>query len=473
MKRALNAVGHFLAENFSGAFRGSRLRCSGDGLVAAGRGQLDDRVDRRFVGTPPPTPPATPATSARRRILRALSVAPATSRPRHRHPAERAAERRGEGVRDKICVTGLRGFPDVMGGIEAHCENLYPRLRDVAPELDFVVLARSPYVGGHAYVHRGIAVKPVPTVKSRHLETALHTFLSVLQARFAENATGIHIHAIGPCLFAPLARALGLRVIATHHGHDYERLKWGRLARTALRLGERLMVVASDQVICVSGATAELLRRKYPDRADRIHHIPNGAAVPAAAEDDDALLTELGVADTPFILAVGRLVPEKGFHDLVAAFERTALPHKLLIVGAADHADSYSATLLRRASGRVRFAGRRSQRAVMALYARAALFVLPSYHEGHPIVALEALSAGAPILLSDIAANQEIDLPPHHYFPVGDVASLRARLEEGDFTGLQVRDETVRRRFGWDVPARETACLLQDLMSRTHRADRR
>ena len=117
----------------------------------------------------------------------------------------------------KICAIGLRGIPDVMGGIESHCQQLYPRMVEKGDSV--VVIARSPYV-----------VVSVWTLKHKFLETFMHTFFAILYARIFVHPDVVHLHAIGPALFTPLARLLGMKVVVTHHGADYDRQKWNRLA---------------------------------------------------------------------------------------------------------------------------------------------------------------------------------------------------------------------------------------------------
>jgi glycosyltransferase involved in cell wall biosynthesis len=362
----------------------------------------------------------------------------------------------------KVCVSGLRGFPGVMGGIETHCQNLYPRLAAEDPDLDIVVFARTPYAGRTDYVHGGVRVSPVWTVRSKLLETILHTFLCVLRARFVERADVLHLHAIGPGLMTPLARLLGMRVVATHHGEDYRRMKWGPLARAALRTGEFVMTRFAARTICVGRSGAARLQARFPARAGRIRFIPNGAALPDASPGGEAVLQELGLSAGRYILAVGRLVPEKGFQDLAAARKRARTDMPLVVVGGADHEDAFSAALRAEASPEVRFAGVRRGGQLAALFRGAGLFVLPSHHEGHPIVALEALRSGAPVLLSDIEANRDIGLDPEHYFPTGDVDALAAALSREDFSALRVRDDALLDAYDWARVAADTAETLRE-----------
>jgi glycosyltransferase involved in cell wall biosynthesis len=367
-------------------------------------------------------------------------------------------------ARLKIGVAGLRGIPHVMGGIEAHCEELYPRLSQLRGGDSFVVIARSPYVPAEPAPYRGIPIVPVFTIRNKYLETILNTILAVLTVRFRLRCGTVHLHGIGPALLSPLVRLLGLRLVVTHHGEDFNRAKWNRVAKLMLRFGEWCAIHFSHQLIVVSAALARDLQRRYPRQAARITPIPNGATLlplmpPDAAED---ILARLGVTSRGYVLAVGRLVPEKGFHDLIEAFLKADTDAKLVICGKADHVDGYAEALMARASDRVIFAGYQTHAALRTLYEHARLFVLPSYHEGLPIAALEAAGTACPTLLSDIAPNKEIGLAPACYFPVGNTDALAAKLSQ-DPAAFAVDGRAITARFDWDEVARATSQVYDRL----------
>jgi glycosyltransferase involved in cell wall biosynthesis len=369
-----------------------------------------------------------------------------------------------------ICVTGLRGFPHVMGGIESHCEELLPRIKAIWPDHHSVVLGRAPYLPGPVGEHRGVEIIGIPCPRSQNLEAVVSTFLAVLSAR-KRSAGLIHIHAIGPGLLAPLARLLGLKVVVTHHGTDYHRAKWGLVARTALRAGEWLALSFANRVIAVSPSLAAQLRESFPKRAHAISYIPNGTSDLPGDADPELVLERLGLEDGNFLLAVARLVPEKGLHDLIDAYERSNCTAKLVIAGSADHESEYARELLARAGERVIFAGVQSRATLKCLYEHCALFVMPSYHEGLPIAALEAASCGARMLLSDIPANLDIALDPQNYFPVGDVGELTERLN-ADCAGFQVDRDAVRARFSWDKAAEDTLDVYRTTLAQGRTAPR-
>lgn len=359
----------------------------------------------------------------------------------------------------KIAVTGLRGIPGVMGGVETHCEELLPRVKQLAPDAAITVFARGPYVPPGEGEHRGVRVVPVASPRSRSFEAIIATFNSVLAAR-RDGAELIHIHAIGPALLTPFARMLGLRVVVTHHGEDYRRAKWGFVARQMLRLGERFALRSADRLIAVSPSLTERLRNAYPAGAARIRFIPNGVPELPAGHGD--ALERLRLTPQNYLLAVGRLVPEKGLHDLVDAHERVDDPRTLVIVGGADHESDYAAQLKKRESERVRFAGLQDRATVRELFENASLFVMPSYHEGLPIAALEAASCATPMLLSDIQPNRDLGLPPHHYFPVGDVDALAEQLGRpaSDFA---IEREAFLSAFDWDQISERTLAVYREV----------
>lgn len=362
-------------------------------------------------------------------------------------------------------IVGLRGVPGVMGGVEAHCEQLYPRMAQLAPELEIEIVARTPFVTGAERQFGRITVKPMYAPRRQGVEALVSTFLGVIRAR-SRGARLVHIHGIGPALLAPLSRALGMRVIVTYHSVNYDHQKWGSFSRFLFRLGERAAMTFADRVIAVAPWLAHGLQKRYPNRAAIVTCIPNGR-IDFPQSDDGAILDELALKPGEYVLAVGRLVPEKNFALLIAAFKRSRSAHKLVIVGGHDHENEFTKSLLALEGARVKFAGKRDRPALRTLYENAALFVLPSTHEGMSMVALEAAGLGCPILLSDIEANRNLGLPDKHYFPSGDVDALCERLNL-PADGLETSPQWLEK-FDWDKIALETVSVFRQVISREHR----
>jgi glycosyltransferase involved in cell wall biosynthesis len=367
-------------------------------------------------------------------------------------------------VRDemKICVTGLRGIPAIMGGIESHCEELLPRVKRIRANWQLSVLGRRPYLAQRRSEYQGVLVKGMPSTKRQSLEAIIGTFTATVHARLI-GAKLLHIHAVGPALLSPLARLLGMRLVVTHHGEDYNRAKWGRFSKAMLRLGEQWAMTYAHRIIVVAPSLAERLKQQYPQAANRIRYIPNGTApLPQTGSKAAEILAQANFLTGDYVLAVGRLVPEKAFDLLVSAFEQ--LPNrKLLIVGAADHDNPFARRLLNRADKHIVFAGLQSRATLRELYIRAGLFVLPSWHEGLPIAALEAGSIGTPMLLSDISANRDLGLPEQHYFKLGALDELTAAISK-PFRNFAVDAKAIRTKFDWGNVAEQTVTVYEELL---------
>jgi glycosyltransferase involved in cell wall biosynthesis len=133
-----------------------------------------------------------------------------------------------------------------------------------------------------------------------------------------------------------------------------------------------------------------------------------------------------------------------------------------VIVGAADHDDAYAAGLAAKASDRVIFTGRLQRHDIGVLYENASLFVLPSYHEGLPIAALEAIGAGAPVLLSDITPNRDLDLHAENYFPLGNIAAIRSKIADPSAIPRVDRRKFLER-YDWNLIATSTAEVFRNV----------
>jgi glycosyltransferase involved in cell wall biosynthesis len=355
----------------------------------------------------------------------------------------------------RIMVLGVRGIPAVQGGIETHAEQLYQRLANLGVNVEVIV--RTPFVPASITSVGSIRLRRIWSPTARGYETLVHSLLGVLYAGITRPDV-LHIHAVGPAIVTPLARLLGLRVVVTNHGPDYDRDKWGPFPKWVLRTGESLGMRFSQARIVISRVIQDLVRTKYQLDSDLI---PNGS-VPVSPQSDTREIERFGLERGRYFLQVSRIVPEKRQLDLIEAY-RLARPAgwKLVLVGATGN-DSYSQAVLRAAKeAGVIMAGFQRGLALAQFYSHAGAFVLPSSHEGLPIAILEALSFGLPVVASEIPANREMNLGPSSYFPVGDIPALAARLTQvaaapQTADASEARRHWVAETYDWERIARQT-----------------
>lgn len=364
-----------------------------------------------------------------------------------------------------VIVTGTRGIYDIQGGVETHCEELYP-LMCKDSNVEITLIRRSTYitVNNDLAKYKGIKLKTLFSPKSKNLEAIVHTILAVLYAGF-KRPDVLHIHAVGPNLMAPFARLLGLKVVMTHHGPDYERLKWGRLASSIIKLGEWAGVKFSNKVIVISEGIGQSIAEKYGCKD--YYLIPNG--VPSVIKEKGTnYLKELGIAPQKYIFTLGRFVPEKGFDYLIKAWKQSAFSDtfQLVIAGDADHESTYSTELKALAEQEgVILSGFIKGEPLRQLFTHARLFVIPSFYEGLPIALLEAMSYGLDILASDIPANTEVKLPHDFYFETGNIEVLTGKLEQ-KLSGPKVLPIYDMSRYNWANIARLTYEVYEDVMKK-------
>lgn len=362
----------------------------------------------------------------------------------------------------KIAVIGTRGIPRIQGGVETHCAQLYPRLFLFGYNITLV--RRSCYIDDDNEIeeYKGVKLKDIYSPHKKSIEAIVHSISGLYYAK-KTKADIIHIHSIGPALVTPLAKLMGLKVVVTHHGADYERKKWGWFAKWVLKTGEKFALKYADKVITVSQPDCDNLRQRY-NKKTNISYIPNGIIKPVLTDKTD-YLHALGLEQNKYIFALGRFVEEKGFHNLIKAFGTSKIKNdlKLVIAGNADHESDYSKSLKELAKqNKVIMTGFVSGEKLAQLFGNAQLFILPSFHEGLPIALLEAMSYHLPVLVSDIVPNRLLVADEDHRFDPSDVAELRSKIEIMGESPL-IKPNYNLTAYNWDTIALQTKQIYDSL----------
>jgi glycosyltransferase involved in cell wall biosynthesis len=319
----------------------------------------------------------------------------------------------------RIAFIGGRGVISKYSGIEAFYEEVGKQLAGRGHEV--TAYCRT-YFTPEVEKHNGMMVVRLPTVRSKHLETVLHTFLSTFHVLF-QRCDIVHYHALGPALFSFIPRLAGKKTVVTVQGLDWQRKKWGHLASAVLRLGERSAVSLPSSTMVVSRTLRQHYREKH---GVETFHVPNGGLLRDRRMPKKIL--DWGLEPERYILFLGRFSPEKGCHLLVEAYERLDTDIKLVMAGASSYCDDYARQLRVHASERIKMLDWVSGEALAELLTNAMIFVLPSDLEGLSLALLDAMGAGLCVLTSDVAENREAIEDAGFTFRRGDVSDLSDRL---------------------------------------------
>lgn len=365
----------------------------------------------------------------------------------------------------RIAFLGMKCMPALgQGGVEVVVEELSTRMAKLGHQV--TCYNRSGKQGGKKGLttYKGVRIVNVPTIDKRGLAAMSASTMAAIRAAFGPYDV-VHFHAEGPCAMLWLPKLMGKRCIATIHGLDHQRAKWGRLASTYIMLGEKCAVRFADEVIVLSKGVQDYFRKTY---GRKTRFIPNGVNRPKLHEAD-LIRKKYGLEKDGYILFLARLVPEKGLHYLIRAYREVQTDKKLVIAGGTSDTDQFVRELKALAAGdeRILFTGFVRGQMLEELYSNAYLYTLPSDLEGMPLSLLEAMSYGNCCLVSDIAECTEVVEDKAMVFHRGDVEDLSEKLQTAcdreDLVQGYKKNAAgfICGKYDWDEVATETVRLYE------------
>jgi len=367
----------------------------------------------------------------------------------------------------RIGVIGSRGIPDIQGGIETHCQELYTRLALIEGN-HVTIYRRKPYLDKEKKnaVFKNIRFIDISVPQNKSFETFLHSLFSTVHAIFQKYDI-VHYHNTGPGFFIPIVKLSGAKVVFTYHNVSYTQKKWNRFAKYFLTISEKISLTWSDFIIYISDVIRSEMKERYNIADNRSKIVFNGVRLPEKSSESD-YLNELGLEKNGYILSVGRFMEEKGFDYLIRAYKATGKSNiKLVLAGDTDYPTEYSRKLKMLANENgIILTGFIKGEKLRQLFSFARLFVISSYSEGLPIALLEAMSYDLDVLASDIPANSEIRLDKNDYFRTGDEEALaQAILKKLSVPSRRSFRHVLSERYDWDIITEETNQVYQTLIS--------
>ena len=332
----------------------------------------------------------------------------------------------------RVAMIGHKFIPSRDGGVEVVVSNLAPHLAGIGYDVtcynrtnkQFKKLRKN---GSLMREYRGVHLVWTPTVDRRGLAAMTSSVFATVMASFSRFDL-VHFHTEGPCILCWLPKLFGKKVVVTVHGLDHMRHKWGKFASWYIRQGEKAAVRHASSIIVLSKGVRTYFREKYGRETVLI---PNGID-PAEIKPACEITKQFGLVSREYILFLGRLVPEKGIHYLIKAYQMLRTDKKLVIVGATSDTDDYVRQLYAMAgnSSSIIFTGFQEGLVAEELYSNAYLYVLPSDLEGMPLTLLEAMNYGCCCVTSDIGECADVMDGCGFTFPRGDVEILRETLQD-------------------------------------------
>ena len=380
------------------------------------------------------------------------------------------AENRKQEKPLKIAMIGHKRIPSREGGVEIVVDELSTRLVKMGCRVD-AYNRYGRHTAGKKYTqykgkeYHGIRLITIPTFRNGKLNAIVYSVIAAFRALFGGYDI-IHFHAEGPCIMVWLPKLFGIRTIATIHGLDWQRSKWGNFATKVLKAGEKMAARRADEVIVLSKNMQDYFLETY---GRQTRFISNGIQRPALYEPKE-IREKYGLEKDGYILFVARIVPEKGLHYLIDAYKKIRTEKRLVIAGGNSHSQSYMDEVEAMAAEdpRILMTGFVAGRVLEELYSNACFFVLPSDVEGMAVSLLEAMSYGNCCLVSDIRENTEVVAEHAAVFRKSDTQDLQKKMEEllehpeirAAYKGKAA--DYICGKYNWDDVAEQTLRLYED-----------
>ena len=334
----------------------------------------------------------------------------------------------------KIAMIGHKRIPSREGGVEVVVEELSTRLVKDGYQVD-VYNRRGKNVqdktadkeNNKLKEYNGVRIITIPTINKKGIDALLYSILATIRALFGHYDV-IHYHAEGSCAILWLPHLFGIRTVATIHGLDWQRSKWGGLATRYIKFGEKIAAKYADEIIVLS----KNVQKYFKDTYNRdTNFIPNGVNKPTIREPK-IIKEKYNLEKNSYILFLARIVPEKGLHYLIDAYKQIDTDKKLVIAGGASHTNDYLKKIkdMVKDNSNIIMTGFVQGRLLEELYSNCYLYCLPSDVEGMPISLLEAMSYGCECLVSDIEENRQVVSNYAQIFKKSDENDIKIKLQE-------------------------------------------
>lgn len=334
----------------------------------------------------------------------------------------------------KIAMIGHKRIPSREGGVEIVVEELSTRLVKDGYKVDVYnrkgknVQDKNVDKGKKKIKeYKGIRIITIPTINKKGIDALLYSILATIRALFG-NYDILHFHAEGSCGMLWLPHLFGIRTVVTIHGLDWQRSKWGGIGSRYIKFAERVATKYADEIIVLSKNIEKYFKETYNRNT---HYIPNGANRPII-RTPNIIKNKYGLDTNDYILFLARIVPEKGLHYLIKAYNQLKTNKKLVIAGGASHTNDYLKEIEKMVQNNknIIMTGFVQGEELEELYSNCCMYCLPSDVEGMPLSLIEAMSYGCICLVSNIDENLQVVGKYGFEFKKGNIGDLKEKIED-------------------------------------------
>ena len=364
----------------------------------------------------------------------------------------------------KIAVIGIRGVPANYGGFETCAE--YVSKYWAKEGNDVLIYCRKHHYPKQLDSFNGCRLKYTGSIRIKSLDTLSHTLFSILDLIINERSIHcVHLYNAGNAMYIPILRLMGKKIAISVDGIEWKREKWGWVAKLIHKLGERLAVKYAHKVIVDNKAVEKYYVNKYGKSTSLI---PYGAKIPITSSEDEEILGRYGLAKQEYFIFVGRLVPEKGVHNLIDVYKKLNTSHPLVIVG--DDVSMYRDELLQEQSDKIIFVGYVYGENYEVLLMNSLIYVSASQLEGTSPSLLAAMGAGVCTLVNGIAENLYTIEDSGYAFAENDLEIFYKvwsdlLIDKQKIQYMAAKGRTfVLRKYQWENISRQYIELFEDML---------
>ncbi|HSK77896.1 MAG TPA: DUF1972 domain-containing protein [Thermoanaerobaculia bacterium] len=360
-----------------------------------------------------------------------------------------------------VALIGSRGIPARYGGYETLMEELAVRLVDRG--FWVTVYCRSHSTPRELTSYRGAELVVLPTIRTKYLDTPVHTLLSAIHASRGGYDAALVVNSAN-ALFVPILRMGGVPVALHVDGIEKRRAKWGPVGRAVYALSERLACVLPDVLV----TDAEVIRRHYLERYGA-ESVPIAYGVDPRPPAETGVLARLGLASRRYFLYVSRFEPENNPHRVAEAYRSVGGDLPLVMVGGAPYASGFIAGFTLGADPRILFPGGIYGEGYRELLSHALAYIHATEVGGtHPAL-VEAMGYGNCIVVNATPENVEVAGGVGLPFRAEEPATLAERLEwvRSHPEEARAQGQAAARRaalcYSWERVADQYARLFEDI----------